>query len=395
MPVSTVRSSRINQWYLRGDQRKFHVTCPDCSHCAPLEFGDPDKRDEGGLKWDAGKPQSAQYMCDECGVLHDEATKRAMVDGGEWRATAQGEPGIRSYHLNELASMFSSLQSVASQYETAKKSENLQAFYNTTLAQTFDSDTEVELDATDLQQRAEPIRPPYLSDIAFITAGVDVQGDWLECTFLAHHTDQTKSVLSHVRRDGSTLDAEVWRAIDADLEAVFPLADGRKLMVAATAVDSGGHRADQVIDFVEARRRKGRRTFAIKGVAGFDRQSIKWGGKLKDRMRILLVGVDAVKHALQARLSMTAIGPGYIRLPDHLGREYFEGIASEELITKRVNGVAKQRYKPIVTRNEPWDCLVYAYAIEGTVPVRSITAPAKPEQSIKELAAKLHAAHNS
>src|SRR6202048_1331321 len=59
--VSTPTSrtgSRINQWYLRGDQRKFVVTCPDCDHVAPLSFEN--------LKWEEGKPVSAHIVCEAC-----------------------------------------------------------------------------------------------------------------------------------------------------------------------------------------------------------------------------------------------------------------------------------------------------------------------------------------
>src|SRR5205823_3094135 len=102
---TTRMGSRINQHYLRGDQRKFKVTCPDCGYCAPLVFEN--------LKWEEGKPWTAHLACEECGVVHTEAQRREMIESGKWEATAIGEPGVRSYHLNELASKFSTLPSVA------------------------------------------------------------------------------------------------------------------------------------------------------------------------------------------------------------------------------------------------------------------------------------------
>ena len=47
---------------------------------------------------------------------------RAMLEYGRWEATATGEPGIRSYHLNELASKFSTMESVARQFDAAPNS---------------------------------------------------------------------------------------------------------------------------------------------------------------------------------------------------------------------------------------------------------------------------------
>jgi phage terminase large subunit GpA-like protein len=387
--VSTPTSrmgSRINQWYLRGDQRKFVVTCPDCKEPAPLSFDN--------LKWEEGKPKTVHLVCESCGVVHTEAHRREMIEGGRWEATATGEPGIRSYHLNELASKFSTLESVAQQAEDAKTPEQKQAFYNTTLAQVFDAGTEVELSSSELQQRAETIAQPYAADIVFLTAGVDVQGDRLECTVLGHHADNTRSVLNHWKLMGDTSGDAAWTALDTALSTVFPLANGRSLSVHATAVDSGFN-ADQVLKFVHAQRRKSRATYAVKGMSGFDRMPLARGGRLKGQTQLLIVGVDSVKHAVQKHLAMQDIGPGFIRLPAHLPPEYFDGLASEELRVRYVKGAPRHEYHRVVRQNEPLDCLVYASAIARMVNVQTTAAPATPGPSMKELAAKLQAAHNS
>lgn len=383
---TTRMGSRINQHYLRGDQRKFKVTCPDCGYCAPLAFEN--------LKWEEGKPSTAHLVCEECGVIHTEAQRRDMIEGGKWEATAIGEPGVRSYHLNELASKFSTLQSVAQQYEDAKTPEQKQAFYNTTLAQVYDAGTEVDLSSSELQQRAEPITAPYPASILYLTAGCDVQSDRIECTILAVHSDETRSVLNHIKLMGDTSGGAVWQQLDTVLGTTFPLRDGRQLPIRVTAVDLG-FSADQVMKFVHAQRRKQRATFAVKGASGFDRMPLARGGKLKGQMQLYIVGVDAVKHATQKHLAMQEIGPGFIRLPDHLGPEYFEGLASEELRVRTVRGVPRYEYHRTVRQNEPLDCLVYASAIARMVTVQPTTTPAKPEKSLKELAARVTAALNS
>ena len=212
--VSTPTSrnaSRINQWYLKGDQRKFVVSCPDpdCGHRAPLAFD--------SLRWDEGKPSTAHLVCEECGVVITEEQRREMIEAGTWEPTATGEPGIRSYHLNELASKFSTLESVAQQAENAKTPEQKQAFHNTTLALVYDAGTEVELSSSELQQRAEPIVVPWASDILFVTAGVDVQSNRLECTFLAHHADGTLDRCVYRKRRPGRSDDEVRPSIACEL----------------------------------------------------------------------------------------------------------------------------------------------------------------------------------
>ncbi len=387
--VSTPTSrtaSRINHWFLKGDQRRFVVTCPDCELPCALSFDN--------LKWEAGKPETAYLACSECGAVHDEVRKRAMVSNGYWEATATGDKGVRSYHLNELASMFSTLESVARTFEGATTPEEKQAFYNTALAQVYDASTEVELSASDLQRRAELLRKPYSSDILFVTAGVDVQGDRLECTYLAHHADETRTVLNHIKLPGDTSGDAVWRDLDQALGETFDLISGNALPIAMTAVDSGFN-VDQVIKFVHAQRRKRRAIHVVKGMSGFDRLPLVRGGKLKGQTQLLLVGTDTVKHSVQKHLALAEVEPGYIRLPDHLPAEYFEGLASEELRVRYVKGHPQHYYHRTVRKNEPLDCLVYASAIAKAVNLQSIIAPQKSGPSMAELAAQLAAAHNS
>lgn len=380
-------ASRVNEWYLRGDQRKFMVTCAekDCGHVGPFMFK--------SLHWKDGEPETAFLSCEGCGVEINEAKRRELIENGVWVPTAKGEPGVRSYHLNELASKFSTMESVARQFEAAKTPLQKQAFYNTALAEVYDAGTEVELTASELQHRAEPIAAPYAANIRFITAAADVQSNRLECTFLAHHVDDTLSVLNHLKLMGDTSGNEVWQALDVALGTVFPLQDGKTLGVTATAVDSGFN-ADQVTAFVISQRRKSRQCFAVKGRSGFDLPALKWGGRLKGVLKLLLVGVDGVKLAVQKHLAMQTIGPGYVRLPDHLPPEYFEGLAAEELRVKIVKGAPRYEYHRTYRFNEPLDCLVYARAIANAVPKQVLTPP-PPGPSIKELARKLNATHNA
>jgi phage terminase large subunit GpA-like protein len=379
--------SRINEYFLRGDQRKFMVACTekDCGHAGPLMFKN--------LHWNDNAPEMAFMSCDGCGVEINEAKRRELIANGEWVPTAAGEPGVRSYHLNELASKFSTMEAVARQYDAAKTPLQKQAFYNTALAEVFDAGTEVELNSSELQQRAEPIAAPYAANIQFVTAGVDVQGNRLECTFLAHHADATHTVLNHLKLMGDTSADAVWQTLDVALGEAFTLSNGKTLGVATTAVDSG-FSADQVMKFVHSQRRKSRACFAVKGKSGFGEPALKWGGRLKGQMKLLLVGVDGVKHAVQKHLALQTIGPGYIRLPDHLPPEFFEGLASEELRTKIVRGAPQYEYHRTYRQNEPLDCLVYAKAIAETVPKVALT-PATPGPTFKELARKLASAHTT
>lgn len=370
---TTSTGSHVYAWYLRGDQRKFKLKCPDaqCGEFFAPEFGHID--------WTKGSPETARLVCPHCGVVHDEAARQKMIDGGRWEATAKGEPGIRSYHMNALASRFATLRRIIQEYESAKTPEKKQAFYNTTLAQVYDCTTEFELSHDLLAERAQPIKPPYAADIVFVTAGVDVQGDRVEVTFLAQHGDGTASVLNHLKLPGDTTASKVWRDLDEALGTAFPLADGRTIGVYITAIDSGEF-VDAVLRLVQAQRRKARRIVPIKGRYGFDRLPIVKGGKLRGQTHNYIVGVDGMKMELQKRLASEPGDEGYIRLPDHLPDEYFKGLASEELRQKAGKGAPQLYYYRAVRQNEPFDCLVYAAAIAKGINVAKIINPPAPEK---------------
>jgi phage terminase large subunit GpA-like protein len=383
-PTSRV-GSRISAWFERGDQRRWFVPCPECKALDYIKFEN--------LIWKVGHASEARLVCMACGHHADEAERRRMVELGEWRPTATGEPGIASFHINELASPFSSLASVAQQSEDAVTPEQKRTFHNVVLGETFDSSTEIELNASELQARAEPISEPYDQNIEAVTCGVDVQGNRLEATFLALHRDKTASVLNHIVLHGDTSAPQVWGELDDVLGTTFGLRDGRRLSISATGIDSG-FSSDQVVSFARSQIRKSRRVLPIKGVAGFDRPAIKEGSKIKGNMRVTLIGVDGLKLSVSKRLAMVELGPGYIRLPNHVDSEYFDQLAAEELRVKQVRGFARYEFFKTFRRNEALDALVYAVAMTSLPNLIAPQKPAAPKQSIASMAAQLNALSN-
>ena len=383
----TVSGSRIEGWYRRGDQRRFACPCPECGGLQAFGLDH--------LKWEPGRPDTAHLTCEHCAHAISEAERLAAVELGRWVATAQGEPGIRSFHATEIISKFSSLEHVAQQAEDAETTpEKRRVFVNTSLAETFE-DEGVALDAETLRTRAVPLRAPYPAEIAFVTAGVDVQADRVEVTFLGSMRAGVQAVLNHRKIPGDTSGSAVWDTLDAALGETFPLADGRRVSVAVTAIDAG-YQTSAVVDFVMRQRAQARQCFAVKGVSGFDKPDVKMGGKFKGLVSGVLVGVDMLKVNLQRRLSMSTIGPGFLYLPDHLGPEYFDGLAAEKLVTRYVRGFARKEWHMAARSgggNEPLDCLAYAAAISKLVTRPAAGAPAA-QTDVATMAAELHALSN-
>jgi phage terminase large subunit GpA-like protein len=94
----TIRGlSRIERQFEASDQRRFFVLCPHCGAMQWLKFE--------RLRWEKGRPETAEYHCEGCDAGLAEHHKTAMLEAGEWRATAEAaDPGTVGYHLSALYS---------------------------------------------------------------------------------------------------------------------------------------------------------------------------------------------------------------------------------------------------------------------------------------------------
>lgn len=110
-------------------------------------------------------------------------------------------------------------------------------------------------------------------EVLALTAGVDVQGDRLEMTSIGWTADGAALALAHEIAWGSPLDAAVWIELDDLLLRRFRHPNGGNIGYDAALIDSGdGGTTDAVHAF--CRPRIGRRIFALKGMAGFQRPTV-------------------------------------------------------------------------------------------------------------------------
>jgi phage terminase large subunit GpA-like protein len=381
--------SRIADWHSRGDQRKWMMPCPACGAFDFARFVN--------LVWPKGQCAKAAMRCEHCDHMISETERRIAIELGHWEATATGSGKIASFWLNELSSPFSTLESVAKGFEAINSPDAKRVFMNTTLAEVWDSAVEVSLSVSALQERAVNISSPYSASIAFVVAGIDVQGDRIECTWLAKHRDDSFSVLDHIILPGDTSANAVWLDLDALLATSFQLEDGRQLPLSAAGIDCG-FSIDRVCSFVATQLAKGRRVLAVKGFSGWYRPAIKEGSRIRGQMRVHVIGTDSLKLDIMKRLAMTERGPGYIELNSNLdGTDYFDQLTSEEVTAKSVRGYNTLVFAKVGARNESLDCLVYATAISTirNVAKKPINArPQPPKMSIAEMAKRLNETSN-
>jgi phage terminase large subunit GpA-like protein len=107
----------------------------------------------------------------------------------------------------------------------------------------------------------------------------------------------------------------LWQEVDTLLREQITTATGHRLPIRAACVDSGGHHALRVYDFV---RDKGNRSiWAIKGssMPGVPPWPRKPSRVNKGKVALYVIGTDALKDAFAARLRIEQPGAGYCHFP--------------------------------------------------------------------------------
>ena len=342
-------TSNVLRSYAASDQRVYEVPCPECGALDEIEWSQ--------IEWEPERPETAAYRCPHCEALISERFKPAMVEQGRWRPLASDVQGHAGFRINALVSPHANAAwgKLAAEFLTAKSSpDTLQVFVNTILAQGWRESAE-EADHGELQARAERFSldavPP---EVLFVTAGVDVQDDRAEVTFVGWSRD-TALVLGHVIVWGSPGDDVTWEEVDDVLRTTWPHPNGGTLRLDAAVVDSGdGDWTERVYAF--CRPRFARKVMAGKGVAGTRAPIARSSAK---GVPLFLIGVDGLKGQILTRLSRGRS----IRFSDSLEASWFEQLASERRVLRYVRGQPLRRFerKPGI-RAEALDCTVYAFA---------------------------------
>lgn len=392
--------SFIDDAWRAGDMRHFFVPCPHCGEHVALSWDNvfwpgKGKNDEENAKLVTQYDESdacnhAALHCPECGAAWNDgervaAIRRAESAGAGWKATRPFR-GHASYHLNELYSTFRKISGIVRDYFDKLKADDLQAFYNVSLALPYDNGGE-KADPESLRARVEEFTHEVPAGGLYITMGVDMQIDRLEAEVVAWGLGEESWSLGYHVMWGDPLTPDPWDQLDDLIASTYQHESGKILPISAICLDTGGSGQMTTSAYTYAAGRTGRRLFAIKGVPGWGRAIVeksqsKTSGANKKKVTLFLVGTDEAKLVISRRLAKTEPGPGYCHIPDDRAESYpewFDQVTNEKLVTKYVKGVAiKEWIKPDKARVEALDCRVYAYT------ALKITAP-----SLRRLAERL------
>lgn len=347
--------SRIEAAFAESDQRRFWISCPHCGHVQTLRWSQ--------VRWEGGRAETALYACEaeQCGTLWSDAERWTAIRKGRWRASADFT-GVAGFHLSELYSPWVRLADTVRAFLEAKAHpERLKTWVNTALGEAWEERGE-EVDGHALQGRVEPWEAAP-EGVLIVTCGVDVQGDRLEIERIGWGVEDESWSLDHHVIYGDPSSSEVWTDLDDYLLTPTETEDGRELAVAATCIDSGGHSADAVYNFVRDKTR--RRVWAVKGQGGAGRPVWPKLATKNNRGRVALfmVGVDTAKDTVYGRLRIAEPGPGFCHFPKDRDTAWFDQLTSETVVTRYIKGFPTRAWVPKPsTRQEALDCRVYGFA---------------------------------
>lgn len=364
--------SRIEVEYEHSTQDIWNVPCPMCNKLQPLEWSQ--------IVFDKDNLEEISMVCAECGVVSSEVEWKNKYKDGRFISTYPNRR-VKGFHLNSLASLFIDWREVVEKFITAnneKKKGNielLKAWTNTEMGQTWEEQGE-QLEEEDLLNRREKYGCEVPEDVLFLTCGVDVQDDRFEVEVVGWGEEKENWGIQYKKIYGDLKSEGVWNELDEFLNQSFERADGARLKIGCTCIDSGGHFTNEVYKFCKPR--YARRILAIKGKGGAETPYYsKPSLSNREKTPLFVIGVDTGKALLFQRLNLQTPGPNFCHFPLEVEKgydeKYFLGLTSEKKIMTYRRGRAQyiwvikdNRHK----RNEPLDCRNYAsVALEIANPI--------------------------
>lgn len=386
--------SRIEVEYQNSSRGEWNTPCPCCGELQPLKWAN--------VVYDKSDLSEIKYVCEKCGTLSSEVEWKEHFSEGKFIHENPENP-VKGFHLNTLASTLATWREVVEKFITANEEmkkgniELMKVWVNTELGETWEEDGE-QVEEEDLLKRRERYNCEIPEEVIYLTAGVDTQDDRFEIEVVGWGPEYESWGIKYavLYGDNSDLGKPVWKDLDTFLSQTFTKADGTKLKIICTCIDSGGHRSNQVYKF--CKERFNRKVFAIKGsndsAAAYIQKPTK---NNREQAYLFTLGVDTGKSLLLQRLKVEEEGPGYCHFPkDEKGKPYsprgydntyFKGLTAEKqvLTYKKGRPIFEWRLRDLGQhkRNEALDCRNYATAaIEITgLPLKKpdTTAPPKPK----------------
>lgn len=365
--------SAIEDAFNLGTQEYWCVKCPHCGEYDFITFNH--------IRYDAEikkvnsrkqyKIKEINFACPHCGCASSEQEIRNQPK--KWIADNPDayERGVRSFWINAFASPWMPWEKIILKFlEAEGDPEKMKTVYNTLFGQLWENRS-IKVDEEKLLARRERYDAELPDGVLCLTCGVDTQDNRLEYEVVGYGFFEENWGIEKGVIMGDPSDDDTWERLDGVLDRSFSFADGKKLKISITFVDSGGHRTQDVYEQCAIRLNK--RVFAIKG---WEREGVPYVGipkkvNIVDKKKnvigkawLYMLGVDSGKEHIMSGLDVQEPGNRYSHFPLNEDRgydyDYFVGLLSEQM--ENVNGKWKWVKLPGRERNEPLDCRNYANA---------------------------------
>jgi len=355
--------SRIETEFDLSDKRYYNVPCPLCNEMQVLEWGGADV--DHGIKWPKDNIEKAYYLCKHCHGAIPESKKMWMLSNGQWIATEKttNHAGFHIWAAYSIAPN-ATWPILAQEFKDVKgNEEKLKTFVNTTLGKVFEQKGS-QPQWADIANRAEPYKLFELNNnIELVTAGVDTQDDRLAVCIHGWGPNEENWLIYWTE----IYDGDQWLELDKLINTDIHRPDGKILRVVSVAVDTGGHRTQEVYNYCRGR---GPRVIAIAGAKQRNRPivgkptkvDVSYHGKtIKNGVLLWHIGTDTAKKTIYSRLH-NPDSIGTFHFPSGLDNEFYIQLTAEKEITRYVKGFPVLEWIKVNRRNEVLDCYVYSYA---------------------------------
>lgn len=400
-------SSKIDDAYMKGDQRHYLVLCSHCNFAQALRWETVDKETGimGGFQWELDRGtlvlESVCWCCAQCGHPHYEHHKERLFStehGAHWKPTARpSEPFIRSYDLPALYSPIGMMpwSKCVSMYIDAydvderkvKDIKKFQVFYNTILAKSFEVlGSRVRFQSVSAHRRAcyrlgaipnMHAREWAGSPVLFLTCTVDVHKKNLAVKVTGWCKNAINYIIDYWRFEINSGEDEcdeitspVWGRLRQVIEEKeWKADDGKRYRVTITFIDAGYANATVTkfcSDYASGvypilGRDRAAKNQTIKEFAEFKTQEGTVGYRIlvdhyKDRVAPVLRREWLEESGQQSAYHFNAP----VDIPDAALKELTVERRSEKLDDK--GGVSYYWHRPGNARNELWDLLCYSHA---------------------------------
>lgn len=382
--------------YNRGTRHRWYWCCLHCGK--PWEA--PALPDYDEVEDIAEAAASAHVACPHCGGVHQPHDKRALQQTGRWVADESTDGAtIASYWVKGCAAAFQPWPSLVRNFLAAKRtyeqSGQEEALRTTTnvdqglpyLPRSMRTSRTVD----QLYQRTDQWGERTVPEgVKFLIAAVDVQanrfvvqvfgrGDdgerWLIDRYdITHSSTRVTRTGDHLPLDPAGY-LEDWQTLIPIAQVGYPLAEdeSRQMIPRLVGIDSGGASkpgkvsvTSRAYDFWRQMVKAKVPNFRLlKGHSGGEGKPLVWrtfpDSKRKDRaagahgdIPIHWVNTLLLKDALDVDFARDEPGPGYIHLPEWIGKDVLAELCAEVRGPKRW-----ERTGP----NEAWDLFVYESAL--------------------------------